>query len=88
MGRYSRGGRHFHLEHGAAAWWVWEVDHRGAIAGDPARALVAMAGSRGEARLAARLHVGGADRSTIERAMSQHRRRRLYLHLRTRRNER
>jgi hypothetical protein len=80
----SRGGRHFHIEHGEAVWWVWEVDHRGAIAGEPATALVAMAGSHGEARLAARLHVGGAARSTIERAMSQHRRRRLFLLLRKR----
>lgn len=84
MRRYSRGGRHFHLEHGGAVWWVWEVDHRGAIAGDPATALVAMAGSHAEARLAARLHVGGAHRSTIERAMAQYRRRRLLLLLRKR----
>ncbi len=79
---YSRGGRHFHLEPSEAIWWVWEVDHRGCIVGEPSAALVAMAGSRGEAKLAARLHSGGAARRTIERAMSQHRRRRLFLLLR------
>lgn len=84
MIRYSRGGRHFHLEPGGTVWWVWEVDHRGDIVGDPAAALVAMAGSHGEARLAVRLHVGGAPRSTIDRAMAQLRRRRSYLTFRKR----
>ncbi len=74
----TRAGRHFTIEppeRPDGCWWVWEVDPAGAIVGRPEDALVAMVGTRGEARLAARLRAGNATRDTIDRACRQHRRR-------------
>ncbi len=78
MRRFSRAGRHFHIEQPQDAdgvWWVWEVDDAGGIIGRPEESLVGMATREGEARLVARLVVGNATRDTIDRACRYHRRR-------------